>query len=188
MFDPNWVAGGAGILIFSGPFNFAPNDTQWVMAALVPALGKDKYDSIVKLREQASYLRSLSYDEIVTKTVITDITKEQNIPIKYELHQNYPNPFNPSTKITYSIPSTISPLLGEPIPRLLREDERGGLTPVRLVVYDILGREIAVLVNKEQLPGTYEVEFRSDGLSSGVYLFRLITDKYEQTRKMILLH
>ncbi|MFN3872851.1 MAG: T9SS type A sorting domain-containing protein [Ignavibacterium sp.] len=102
-------------------------------------------------------------------------------PKEYKLEQNYPNPFNPKTKIRYSIAST--PLsLGE------------GLG-VRLIVYDILGNEVTTLVNEEKEPGYYEVEFNAEGLSSGIYFYRLQSDNtsistgqsYTQTRKMILL-
>ena len=93
----------------------------------------------------------------------------------YYLSQNYPNPFNPVTKIKYSIPQ--SPLLGG--------DGRGGL--VTLKVYDILGREIATLVNEEKPAGEYEVEFYAVNLPSGIYFYQIKADQYSETKKMILL-
>jgi len=97
-------------------------------------------------------------------------------PKDFYLFQNYPNPFNPTTKIQYSIPSSNTPLL------------RGvGGVFVTLKVYDILGKEVATLVNKEQSTGSYEVEFRSDGLPSGVYFYRLQTGNYSKVKKMVLL-
>jgi hypothetical protein len=87
-------------------------------------------------------------------------------PIVYLLSQNYPNPFNPTTKITYKIQSA-------------------GFT--RLVVYDIMGREVATLVNEKQSAGTYQVEFDGSGLSSGVYYFRLNAGNYISVKKMVLL-
>jgi hypothetical protein len=116
--------------------------------------------------------------------LVTDV-KENHQPQKFMLKQNYPNPFNPSTKIQYTIPQ--SPLLGG--------DGRGGL--VTLKVYDILGREVATLVNKAQRPGNYEVEFgqassnplsrASRHLSSGVYFYQLRYGEFVETKKMLLL-
>ncbi|MDD3558438.1 MAG: YCF48-related protein, partial [Melioribacteraceae bacterium] len=87
-----------------------------------------------------------------------------NITNKYELKQNYPNPFNPTTKIKFTIPTPPhpSPYQGE--------GAREGLVLLR--VYDILGREVATLVNKHLTRGEYEVEFNAEGLSSGVYYYR----------------
>ena len=84
----------------------------------------------------------------------------------FELMQNYPNPFNPITTIAYSIPKT---------------------SEVKLVVYDILGREVAVMVNDVQNPGYYKYTFSGDGLSSGVYVYRLETTDRTIVKKMLLL-
>jgi photosystem II stability/assembly factor-like uncharacterized protein len=101
---------------------------------------------------------------------ITDIS----VPKSFSLYQNYPNPFNPSTKIKFLIP-----LLGGV------SEGRGGL--VNLTIYDILGREVATLVNESLKPGTYEVEFEGSNYASGVYFYKLITQDYSETRKLILL-
>jgi hypothetical protein len=89
-----------------------------------------------------------------------------DIPLHYALHQNYPNPFNPSTTIRYELP--------EP-------------TAVRLIVYDVLGREVAVLVAHEQPAGVHSVLFDASHLSSGIYLYRLQTSTFTKTRKLIFL-
>ncbi len=92
----------------------------------------------------------------------------------YILEQNYPNPFNPSTTIKYSIPNV----------------ERMRATTAQLVtlkVYDILGREVATLVNKEQKAGNYEVKFNAEMLNSGIYFYQLRSGKYSVTKKMLLL-
>ena len=108
---------------------------------------------------------------------LTGIEDEKNIiPDKYVLEQNYPNPFNPNTKIRYSIPSSQNPLPG---------GARGGL--VTLKVYDLLGREVATLVNEQQQPGNYEVTFDGSKLSSGVYFYQLKTGSFIQTKKLVLL-
>lgn len=95
-------------------------------------------------------------------------TEMQNIalPKVFKLSQNYPNPFNPLTKIKYDIKKT-------------------GFT--KLVVYDILGREIVTLVNEELKPGTYETEWDASGFTSGIYFYRLSTGENTQTRKMVLI-
>jgi photosystem II stability/assembly factor-like uncharacterized protein len=95
----------------------------------------------------------------------------------YSISQNYPNPFNPSTKIKFSLPSL----------------SKGEVMDVRLIVYDVLGREISNLIpplwgGKEGLsPGTYEVEWDGINYPSGVYFYKLITSEYTETRKMVLL-
>lgn len=119
------------------------------------------------------------------KSVNTDATfsvlKEIEIeitPATFELAQNYPNPFNPSTKISYTIPtSPLNPSQGD------GQGERF----VTLKVYDILGNEVALLVNEQQAPGHYTVEFDAVGLASGVYIYRLETPGFVNTKKMILL-
>jgi hypothetical protein len=113
---------------------------------------------------------------------IEEITNEK-LPQEFTLMQNYPNPFNPSTKIKYTIPETDNPLLG---------GARGGL--VTLKVFDILGNEVATLVNEEQAPGVYEVEFNTSSsfrlvrnLVSGIYFYQLKAGSFIETKKMILL-
>ncbi|MBI5472561.1 MAG: T9SS type A sorting domain-containing protein, partial [Ignavibacteriae bacterium] len=88
------------------------------------------------------------------------------------LMQNYPNPFNPTTEIRYLVPEV--------------RDRRSDVSRVTLSVYDLLGREVATLVNEDKLPGTYSVSFDATRLPSGVYIYRLTAGTYSQTRKMIL--
>jgi hypothetical protein len=85
---------------------------------------------------------------------------------EFALEQNYPNPFNPTTKINYSI------------------KEKGN---VELKIFDLLGSEIATLVNEEKTPGNYEVFFDASNLSSGVYLYTIKAGSFVQTRKMLLM-
>lgn len=88
------------------------------------------------------------------------------VPTVFELSQNYPNPFNPSTLIQYSIPRS---------------------SQVRLTVYDMLGREVASLVDAEQAAGTYRARFDGSSLASGTYFYRLQAGEYNQTRKFLLM-
>ncbi len=102
---------------------------------------------------------------------VNDAGKE--IPEKFELSQNYPNPFNPTTKINYSIP--------------VRGAGFASVTNVKLIVYDALGRKVATLVNKQQAPGNYSVQFDASNLPSGIYFYRLQSANFTQTRKMVLM-
>jgi endonuclease/exonuclease/phosphatase family metal-dependent hydrolase len=101
-----------------------------------------------------------------------DVDDESSIyPAEYRLFQCYPNPFNSITKIKYSIPSAGANCNSN----------------VQLKVYDILGIEIITLVNKEKPAGIYEVEFIGNGLSSGIYFYRMQADTYTATKKLILM-
>jgi len=88
------------------------------------------------------------------------------IPSYYALNQNYPNPFNPVTTISYAIP------------------EAGN---VKLIIYDILGREMAILVNEFKQAGIYDMKFDASNLSSGVYFYRIETKDFTQTKKMLFI-
>ena len=95
-------------------------------------------------------------------------------PTEYKLEQNYPNPFNPSTKIRYSIPNVT-----------LRQAQGDNMTTLK--VYDILGNEVATIVNEQKEPGYYEVEFSASSFASGVYIYRLQSGSFVSTKKMMVL-
>lgn len=95
------------------------------------------------------------------------INISNNIPDNYSLKQNYPNPFNPVTKIRFDIPS-------------------GSRNNIRLCVFDMLGREIAELLNQPLQPGTYEYSWDAAKYPSGTYFFRLSAENFTETKKMIL--
>ena len=111
-------------------------------------------------------------------------TEKLNIPLSVYLFQNYPNPFNPVTKIKYTIPT--SPLNPSPYQR---EGNRERL--ISLKVYDILGNEVATLVDEFKPAGNYEVEFggnlNNQFLSSGIYFYQLKSGSFVETKKMILM-
>src|SRR5512140_1287869 len=96
---------------------------------------------------------------------------EKDLPTTYDLSQNYPNPFNPLTIIKYTIAGA--------------GGQDPGASNTRLVVYDLLGREVATLVNERKAAGKYEVSFDASGLASGVYVYRLTAGSFVQSRKMI---
>jgi hypothetical protein len=100
------------------------------------------------------------------------------LPGALALEQNYPNPFNPTTEIRYTVaPSAVST---EAV-----TSDRDAV--VRLAVYDVLGREVVVLVDEKQLPGSYRVTFDGAGLSAGTYVYRLIYGSHAESRRMLLL-
>lgn len=107
---------------------------------------------------------------------INPINRE--LPKEFKLMQNYPNPFNPVTKIKFNIRPPLNPLLTK---------EGKATAGVVLKVYDILGREIATLVNEQLKPGIYEIEFNGTNYPSGVYFCKIIVGEFEKAIKLILL-
>jgi N-acetylneuraminic acid mutarotase len=101
-----------------------------------------------------------------TKTVVTGIKEEDILPLSFRLEQNYPNPFNPTTSIEYRVVSTEC---------------------VTLKIYDVLGNEVATLVNEEKPAGVYEVMWNAENLSSGVYFYQLKAGDFVATKKLLLL-
>ena len=98
--------------------------------------------------------------------VITAVEKpDQNIPDRFHLHQNYPNPFNPCTTIRFVLPAEEF---------------------VSLKIYDLLGREISVLVNENRTAGMHSVQWDSNGHANGIYLYRIESGDFTETRKLIL--
>ena len=138
--------------------SFSANDH---LAAVGKKLG-------IALKDRAAVARTwFRIDNVrLFKAGVTDVNDNSIVPTNFSLAQNYPNPFNPSTKISYSIA------------------KQG---KVRLSVYDILGREVAVLVNSEQNVGTYNVQFNAEKLSSGIYFYRLQSNNNTMAKKMILM-
>ncbi|MCP5062319.1 MAG: T9SS type A sorting domain-containing protein [Ignavibacteriae bacterium] len=97
---------------------------------------------------------------------------DNSIPTAFKLYQNYPNPFNPTTTISYNLPS---------------RNNNGKLENVKLKVFDIIGNEVATLVNKKQSPGNYNINFDASFLPSGIYFYRLQTGSFVETKKLVLL-
>jgi hypothetical protein len=118
------------------------------------------------------YIRRANVTVLGTFTVgtFTSVDVEENstnLPTKFSLSQNFPNPFNPTTIILFDLPKK---------------------SQVSLKIYDLLGREIATLVNNEEMPaGSYLKEFNASHLTSGVYFYRLQADQYTETKKLVLM-
>ena len=124
-------------------------------------------------------LKQIDYDGSYKYS--NEIEVKISLPEEFSLSQNFPNPFNPTTTINYTIPEVISNPAGR---------ERNLF--VTLKVYNVLGKEVATLVNEEKQPGVYSVEFDSysdegQNLSSGVYYYTISAGNYNQSKKMILL-
>ena len=152
------------MLANTGPFTLTVNEPKDIIVTHVIA-------------RDADYLSSFTETKRIVNSIcnkfITDIEKADEITIvkDYFLSQNYPNPFNPSTTIKYAIPTV----------------ETGHATSVQLKVYDVLGREVATLVNEHQQSGIYEVEFNAGNLVSGIYFYEIAAGKYRKTNKMLLI-
>ncbi len=111
--------------------------------------------------------------------LLTNVQNENHIPNKFTLEQNYPNPFNPITKIKFTLTASPQPSL--------QRGEGNGVEAVSLKVYNILGVEVATLINEEMEAGLYEITFDASNQSSGVYYYQLKSRSYSQTKKMIFL-
>ena len=169
---------------WSEPINLTQtNEMNENGAHLAPQLF---YDLNLTYKAFVGYFYELGYfgpdPNILNKTGfwITGVTHtpsdiaEDGIQVKnYILFQNYPNPFNPTTKIKFTIPSSV--ILS------------GAKNLVILKVYDVLGNEITTLVNEEKTAGSYQVEFNNSTLPSGVYFYQLRSGNFGETKKMILM-
>ncbi len=137
-------------------------DTAWFVRNLKP--GK-YYWSVQAIDNGYEGSKFASVDSFtVTLTGVKNV--ENSVPKKYSLEQNYPNPFNPSTTINYSIPKT---------------------NLVTIKVFDILGNEVALLVNEEKSPGNYKVNFNASKFASGVYIYRIQAGNFTQAKKLLLM-
>ncbi|MBU0474984.1 MAG: exo-alpha-sialidase [Bacteroidetes bacterium] len=159
------------MMVNSGPFILKSKEPVEIIVAYAVGRGNTSLESVDVTKALAKnaigfYNTNFNYVPVGVKE------KPQNqLPTEYSLSQNYPNPFNPSTTIKYSIP----------------KDVRGEKQEVRLMVYDILGREVATLVNKNQKAGIYEVQFDASNLTSGVYFYKLQSGSFMESKKMVLL-
>lgn len=151
----------------------AEPDVQWTTVGSVNGSGtvfeERNYSFTDKNLFTGKYeyrLVQIDYDGNSTADFDLNQTIEVGVPTRFDLSQNYPNPFNPTTKINYEIPVE---------------------SFVRLVVYDMTGREVAMLVNNTVTPGYYTTEFTASSFASGVYFYRLIIANNVITKKMILL-
>lgn len=140
--------------------NILKDDTVWVTFAYIAG------DDFEGLKTNAERAIEIARDAGWINAIPTEVADTDMLPKDYSLSQNYPNPFNPSTKISYSIPKQ---------------------SYVSIKVFDVLGREVATLLNREQPIGNYEVAYDASTLTSGVYFYRIQAGDFVDTKKMILL-
>jgi hypothetical protein len=150
----------------NGVYLSTNNGTNWI----IKNQGFSSVPHIEAILITNNYLYAGTYAESVWKRSLSEIIGIRNIsteiPSKYSLSQNYPNPFNPATNIRFEIPKSRN---------------------IKLVVFDALGREVETLVNGKQAAGTYEATFNALQYTSGVYFYRLTSEGYSETKKMILI-
>ena len=150
-------------------FTFYPNnlnisvgDSQGIYVAFQPTRLGISSGKIVFIHDGISVIDSIQ----VSGNGVTDIKDEKGMPEKFKLYQNYPNPFNPTTTIQFDIPKTLF---------------------VTLKVNNVLGQEVATLVNENKNPGRYEINFDASSLPSGVYFYRITAGEYVSEKKLLLI-
>ncbi len=142
-----------------------PYGTQYPIRYRVKAV--DLYNTPSVMSDFASTTGISQDGDRESSTGNNSPSNQENIPKKYDLYQNYPNPFNPVTKINFDLPKD---------------------SKVSLIVYDILGREIARLINGEmRQAGRYMIDFNGSNLSSGVYFYRLLAGDFVSVKRMLLI-
>jgi hypothetical protein len=144
---------------------------EWVNVGYVAGFGTTTepktYSFVDSKLEAGSYsyrLKQIDFDGSYEYS--NEVNADVTVPLEYALEQNYPNPFNPSTTIKYSL-------------------AEGGF--VKLAVYNMLGEEVAVIVNNIQKAGRYEVSFNANNLSSGVYVYRIEAANFSASKKLMLM-
>ena len=140
----------------------APTASQWATKIYLMPVGTN----MVRFVAKSAFGNNLFIDDITSGTATGIGDPISFTPTKYELFQNYPNPFNPTTKINFSLP-------------------KSGL--VTLKVYDMLGKEVAQLVNEVRNVGNYSVDFNAANLSSGVYFYKITAEGFSDVKRMMLI-
>lgn len=153
-------------LISTGPFSMQPGNEHEVAFAVVWARGTDHLDSVTRLKKEVAGIHRYAQTFLSPDVLygLNEIPRYQP-PDPLGFAQNYPNPFSETTIIRYSLPKSMH---------------------VRLSVYDVLGRQVAVLVDQRQDGGVYETSFEARGLPRGVYFYRIALDHLSATRRMAL--
>jgi hypothetical protein len=151
-------------------FTLNPNESRTVMIAQFAARGSSNLNSVTQLKRFNDIIQNLCDSGLIG---INNISA--TVPNSFYLYQNYPNPFNPVTKIKFQAP--LSP-------------PEGGMQIVSLKIYDILGKEVSTIFSSPwgRIGGaTYSVDWDGTNYPSGVYFYKLETDNYSETKKMVLL-
>ncbi len=145
------------------PFRVAPRDSALINITWTPPATQTSLSASLTLQTNTDP-PSIRYTVTATSTV--SAPEETTIPHEFALKANYPNPFNPSTSIRFAVPK---------------------LSNVKITVLDVLGREVAQLVNEKYAPGNYSVNFNGEGLATGVYFYKMEAGEFSSVQKMMLL-
>jgi Secretion system C-terminal sorting domain/WD40-like Beta Propeller Repeat len=158
---------------------FKQADGSWSEAIAMTELNTEAHELYANVSPDGRFLMFLSgrtgillpywVDAQIINNYITDVDDKNKTASSelFQLHQNFPNPFNPTTTIKYSIPASDN---------------------VKVIVYDLLGNEMATILNEVKKAGTYNLEFNADNLASGIYIYRIdVGNQYTTVKKMILL-
>jgi Secretion system C-terminal sorting domain len=175
----------------TGPFNLVKGEPIEIIVAYIVGRGTDALNSITEARRNTQNAIDFYYTNFSYIPVGVNDKLKTQLPREYSLYQNYPNPFNPSTTIRYSIPKSTVIASGAKQSNKITTSSDEVWTPrkdnITLKIYDILGREVTTLVNKQQKAGNYEVQFDASNLTSGVYLYQIHSGNFIESKKMILL-
>jgi len=142
---------------------FIPNPTQWEHRNYALPFGTN----VIQFVGESAYGNNFYIDSVCYESNLLGLVQiHTGVPTVYSLQQNYPNPFNPSTEIKFDLP-------------------KAGI--IKLVVYDVLGKEVKTLVNEYKQAGEFNVQFDAQNLASGVYFYRIEANGFTATKKMLLL-
>ncbi len=155
--------GVSGPLVTAPPqtASFTPTAAQWKYQRLALPVGVNR----IQFNAISAFGNNLYIDSICYKPAVVGISNNNTVAKEFSLSQNYPNPFNPTTNIKFGLPTSGN---------------------VKLVVFDVLGREVTTLVNEFKTSGIYTVDFDASMLSSGVYFYRIESGNFVETKKMLL--
>ncbi|MCC6866523.1 MAG: endonuclease [Ignavibacteria bacterium] len=148
----------------SFPNTIIPNQFGYIKVKFTPNANNTAYNGELNVINSDSTIKIALNGLCGVVNGITPVSEE--IPTSFKLKQNYPNPFNPSTNIEFAIPQS---------------------SFIKLSVYDVVGREVSVLVNENLKPGIYKTDWNAENYPSGIYFYRLFTNDFSQTKRMILL-
>jgi hypothetical protein len=152
-------------------YTTADANGHWLITPTWPVRGRFLTATATDVNDNTSCF-SAPFDNVAVDVPAA----RDEVPKSYALSQNYPNPFNPKTGVRFQVAGVSEAGVGN----------RGSGSSVKLVVYDLLGREVAVLVDERKAPGSYEVSFDGSNLASGVYIYRMTAGSFTAVKTMLL--
>ncbi len=164
--DPGNVVPEVAVAVSPNTFTLAPGDSQHVTFSIHPnMLAAGYYAAQVIVEYESAVAETKLRKDFVFRVVVSSVSDLAEIPTVFALRQNYPNPFNPGTTITFELPKA---------------------SHVTLNVFDVLGREVSVVVSERRDAGVHEVMIDGSGLASGVYFYRLQAGEFLSTKRMLV--